>query len=822
MSAVRTGAIISLLVALLFLMPTPLVQGFSVWTQDTDTDFNSGTLSNVEVTGTSSQASVQLKLTKAPGLLGEWLFDETSGTTVRDSGPNHKDGTASGTTIVDGNYNKARKFDGTSSLVDVPDDIWAEKLTLEAWVKIRDFGSTDPNYCGKGIFFKATDTGYARDYTFMALYDNNQKGLNFWFGNSGSEYVSLNYHGLTENVWYHLAATRDGSTAMIYVNGTEVASKSYSFTPANYQHPLGIGTSKYDYQTFDGLIDETRIYDRALNAQEIMAQYNSDTYGTYVSAPVDLGVGPHYGKLSMNLSIYDRTAIEVQLRSAKTQTGLFTAPYVGPNGTSATRYTVDGLPIWIGHNGDQWFQYKANFTSHWYGATPLLNQLKIYYNKPHTVNLVSPNGGENWTGNHNITWNASDPDGDPLVFRVWVSQDSGVTYPESYGVKNSVSSFDWDTDAYPNGTHYRIKIVATDPNPDMTITVFDTSNADFTIFHPAPIPPPPKNHPPVVETPPDGVVTHGDIYEQSINATDQDGDQLTYLVEGQKNIKMTLPNKMYWDTSSFSAGNYTFRVLVSDGKDFVEASWRVEVKKRTIIPPPSNSLPSVTLVAPANGAVINTTSVQLEWNGTDADGDRLTYLVKLDYSDGRTVVSTQPMTEWKASDLQPDTSYFWTVVASDGKANTSASSGIWSFTVRLPVQYNPPTCTILSPTNGSKVQGDVHMSGIAKSGGLPLLKVELSIDGGAWYTVTGNRTWFYHLQTTSLSNGAHNISARAKDGTYYSNVTSITITVDNHSILPVDYNTIVEGPLCPLLMAIIAVVIVCYCVVVALRNKSRK
>jgi hypothetical protein len=71
--------------------------------------------------------------------------------------------------------------------------------------------------------------------------------------------------------WTHLAATFDGSTERLYVNGAQVASLAVSgsiFTSAN---ALRIGGNSIWGEHFNGLIDEVRVYNRALSAAEIQS-----------------------------------------------------------------------------------------------------------------------------------------------------------------------------------------------------------------------------------------------------------------------------------------------------------------------------------------------------------------------------------------------------------------------------------------------------------------------------------------------------------------------------------------------------------------------
>ncbi len=91
----------------------------------------------------------------------------------------------------------------------------------------------------------------------------------------------------------------------------------------------------------------------------------------------------------------------------------------------------------------------------------------------------------------------------------------------------------------------------------------------------------------------------------------------------------------------------------------------------------------------------------------------------------------------------------------------------------------PPTVVINSPANGSTVAGIVSVSGTA-SDNVGVAKVEVSIDGGGWSLASGTTNWSFSINTTTLLNGLHTISARATDGSgNVSSIPSVTVRVIN-------------------------------------------
>jgi hypothetical protein len=77
---------------------------------------------------------------------------------------------------------------------------------------------------------------------------------------------------LTLNAWVHLAATYDGTTQRLYVNGVQVATLASSGSIRASTGVLRIGGNNiWTNEWFAGLIDEVRVYNKALTAAEVQA-----------------------------------------------------------------------------------------------------------------------------------------------------------------------------------------------------------------------------------------------------------------------------------------------------------------------------------------------------------------------------------------------------------------------------------------------------------------------------------------------------------------------------------------------------------------------
>lgn len=92
--------------------------------------------------------------------------------------------------------------------------------------------------------------------------------------NSGSETLKINYTFAT-NTWYHVAATYDGTTLKLYLNGSEIGTKAYTSTQKTGMNNLGIGcrsTNAAGTNATGGAskrMNDVRIYDHRLSPLEV-------------------------------------------------------------------------------------------------------------------------------------------------------------------------------------------------------------------------------------------------------------------------------------------------------------------------------------------------------------------------------------------------------------------------------------------------------------------------------------------------------------------------------------------------------------------------
>lgn len=213
--------------------------------------------------------------------VGYWKFDEGYGTTANNSGNGGSalNGNLSGSTVPSwtnsGKFGKALSFNGTSAYIAMPSDASALKITsditLSAWINLTNTSSTHDIIC------KYTGTASTSAY---CLYTDTNGKLNMSVVNSTGPAIvtTTGTKTLSSSTWYHVVGVLNTTLGSVdlYVNGVLDKHNTTSI-PTTLQNPttiLDIGAENAGSDLFAGTIDEPKVYNFALTADEVKTEYN--------------------------------------------------------------------------------------------------------------------------------------------------------------------------------------------------------------------------------------------------------------------------------------------------------------------------------------------------------------------------------------------------------------------------------------------------------------------------------------------------------------------------------------------------------------------
>ena len=200
-----------------------------------------------------------------------WLkLNESAGTVAADSSGSGSNGTLNGGATwqpAGGQLLGAAQFNGTDSYLNVPDAASLDgtgAFTLTYWFKVNTIN-------GAGLVSKRTNITDNNAYTTFLQTDGR---LNVDIDTNNDRFASNT--AFSTATWYHVAVVFDGTLAAasrvrLYVNGVldTIAGETSASVP-NYTSSLKVGITHVGSTAFlDGLVDDVRLYRRALPASEV-------------------------------------------------------------------------------------------------------------------------------------------------------------------------------------------------------------------------------------------------------------------------------------------------------------------------------------------------------------------------------------------------------------------------------------------------------------------------------------------------------------------------------------------------------------------------
>jgi hypothetical protein len=218
-----------------------------------------------------SGSIVTIMLTPSAGLVGEWLFSafgaDTSGYA------NNGIVSSPGTTLVSdrfGKANSAYSFSGTG-VISVPDaaslNFSTGDFSISLWFctssttdNMTMIEKCDGTFIGYGVYTDSGANGY------VAAYDYGDAGIT-----SPLAYAN--------GAWHHAVYIRSGTSLKLYLDNALAATGTSACNSVSTTSALTIGNSVNGMITFNGALDDIRIYNLALDANQIGALYHEGGYG---------------------------------------------------------------------------------------------------------------------------------------------------------------------------------------------------------------------------------------------------------------------------------------------------------------------------------------------------------------------------------------------------------------------------------------------------------------------------------------------------------------------------------------------------------------
>lgn len=193
----------------------------------------------------------------AAKLIRHFTFDNDLVEAVNGNPPTQTIGTPK---LVNGIEGQAIQLDGNSALVyDDYYELTLKEFTLSAWVYVENTEQAG-NIAGRG-----TDI-------YWIFFNHGEIKSGFYDGKFQECYSGVY---LQPKNWYFLAITYDGKTLRAYINDHLDTIKQVESAPRRLDEPFIIGAEGISPPRyfFEGMIDEVRLYDSALNRQELLNLY---------------------------------------------------------------------------------------------------------------------------------------------------------------------------------------------------------------------------------------------------------------------------------------------------------------------------------------------------------------------------------------------------------------------------------------------------------------------------------------------------------------------------------------------------------------------
>ena len=212
-----------------------------------------------------------------------WAFDEGIGRTVSDTSAQNGTITGSSTGLgwAGGKSRTALMMDGElGEGVTLPDGFLSgSEGTLSTWFRIEEQNE-------RNVIFSGTSIYDGNIYALLSIDLDGRPQVKWRNESAGIDHIAQGVTILNRNEWYNLVLIAGGGAYKLYVNGEEIQFAGENigrwfpdFTNHTLSYRIGLSEAKPFGGSWNGTLDEFRIYNRALSFNEVTALYNEGNAG---------------------------------------------------------------------------------------------------------------------------------------------------------------------------------------------------------------------------------------------------------------------------------------------------------------------------------------------------------------------------------------------------------------------------------------------------------------------------------------------------------------------------------------------------------------
>ena len=708
------------------------------------------------MSASSNEVSADVPNGPLPGLVAAYGFDEGSGTTVADRSGNGNNGTlANATWTSGGKYGSALSFNGSNAWVTVPNSSslnLSTGLTAEAWVNPSALGGAY-----RTVVFREQPGNEV--YSLYANQSSPQAPVGEVYAGGYKDAVGSG--ALALGSWTHLAMTYDGTSVRLYVNGTLTTTTAAPGSLASSSGVLRIGGNNIWGEYFSGLIDEVRLYNRALSAAEIQQDMASSITPSDSQPPTAPGNLAANGSLSS--AALSWTAASDNVGVVRYNVHRSTSPGFTPSAAnriaqpSGASYNDTGLAPGT-------YYYKVTAEDAAGNVGPASNEASAVVGDttpPSAPGTLSATGA---VGKATLSWGAASDNVAVVRYDVYRSTTPGFT--PAAGNRIAQPSGTGYTDTVTPGTYY-YKVQA----EDAAGNIGPASNEASALVSADTSPPSaPANL---------AASVSGGTVNLSWSASSDDVGVVRYNLHRGTSPgfapsaanRIAQPTGTSYADSGLAVGNYYYKVTAEDAAGNVGSpSNEAAATVADTVPP---SAPTG-LAANAIGATIT-----LTWNAATDNVGVLRYNVHRGTSAGFTPTSANRIAQ-TGSTLYSDAgliagTYYYKVTAEDAAGNVSTPSNEANATIP---DTTPPTAPTNLSANGGAGQAVLSWTGSSDniavtkydvyrsttSGFTPSAANRIAQPSGTSYTDAGLAAGTYFYKVTA-EDAAGNISAASNEAT---------------------------------------------------------